>query len=262
MKAAGSITQPAGDAVPIFADPDREYTYVRSVRRYRRLAGGARLFVVSNEGEEMILDLLFVAPGVLRVRFHRPKEEPPLPSPALVKHFERPVDVSIRLRAGKIVLATESVELHVVRSPFHFGLFDRQGRLVFVQQIADVAPSGLVSFPLGYSRGRQGRVAFHESFALEEGERIFTLDSRRGTLDSRGQRLVTTGLAAGGAPFFWSSRGYGIRVNHGGRIVFEFGFPSAITGSFQVDDPYLDYFLIYGPAPQQILARYADLAGA
>ena len=127
MKAAGSITQPAGDAVPIFADPAREYTYVSRVRRYRRLAGGARFFVVTNEDEEMVLDLRFVAPEVLRVRFHRPKEEPPLASPMLVEHFERPVDVSIRLRAGKIVLATAAVELHVVRSPFHFGLFDRRG---------------------------------------------------------------------------------------------------------------------------------------
>lgn len=262
MKAAGSITQPAGDAVPIFADPAREYTYARRVRRYLRIEGGGRFFVVSNEDEEMVLDLRFVAPEVLRVRFHRPKEEPPLTSPTLVEHFERPVDVSIGSGAGKIVLATAGVELHVVRKPFHFGLFDRQGRLVFVQQIADVGPSGLVSFPLGYSRDGQGRVAFHESFELEAGERIFGLDSQRGTLDRRGQRLVTTDVTDGVAPFFWSSRGYGVFVHHAGKIVFELGFPSTITGSFQVDDPYLDYFLIYGPAPQQILARYADLTGA
>jgi alpha-D-xyloside xylohydrolase len=262
MKAAGSITHPTGDAVPIFADPAREYAYARRVRRYRRIDRGGRFFVVSNEDEEMLLDLRFVAPEVLRVRFHHPKEEPPLASPTLVEHFERPVDVLIRLRAGKIVLATEAVELHVVRKPFHFGLFDRQGRLVFVQQIADVAPSGLVCFPLGYSRDGQGRVGFHESFELEAGERIFGLDSQRGTLDKRGQRLVTTDVADGVAPFFWSSRGYGVFVHHAGKIVFELGFPSTITGSFQVDDSYLDYFLIYGPAPQQILARCTDLAGA
>ena len=61
---------------------------------------------------------------------------------------------------------------------------------------------------------------------------------------------------------FWSSRSYGVFVHHAGKIVFEFGFPSAITGSFQVDDSYLDYFLIYGPASQQILARHAGLTGA
>jgi alpha-D-xyloside xylohydrolase len=62
--------------------------------------------------------------------------------------------------------------------------------------------------------------------------------------------------------FFWSSRGYGVFLHHSSRAVYEFGYPSAITGAFRVDDPYLDYFLIYGPNPKQILARYSDLTGA
>jgi hypothetical protein len=250
MKASVSVAQVAGEAVSIFADPARKYIYVRRVRRYRRLAGGARFFVVSNEDEEMVLDLRFLAPEVVRVRLHHPAKEPPLTSPVPVQRFQRPVDVKIRASAGKVVLATEAVELHVVRSPFHFGLFGPEKRLVFVEQIADVAPSGLVSYPLGYSRDGQGHVAFHESFELKPAEQIFDSDG----VDTRGQRLVATGLADAGAPFFWSSRGYGILVNHAGRIVFEFGSPSAITCSFQVDDPYLDYVLIYGPAPKQILA--------
>jgi hypothetical protein len=61
-RATNAIVQLAADAVPIFADPAREYCYVARVRRYRRVKGGVRLSVLTNEDEEMTLDLRFVTP--------------------------------------------------------------------------------------------------------------------------------------------------------------------------------------------------------
>jgi alpha-D-xyloside xylohydrolase len=270
-RATNAIVQLAADAVPIFADPAREYYYLARVRRHRRIKGGVRCSVLTNEDEQMTLDLRFVAPEVLRVRAYPPGEEPPLTSPMLVDGAERLADVAVETMEGKVVLTTSALVLKVVPKPFHFGVFDRRGRKLFVQQIADISFSVLVSLPLGYSRDAQGRVAFHESFELEPDERLFGLGQQYGLLDKRGQRVVswtrdargtnTTDLTYHNIPFFQSSRGYGVFVHHSSKTVYELGFPSKITGSFRVDDPYLDYFFIYGPGPEQILARYADLTG-
>jgi alpha-D-xyloside xylohydrolase len=270
-RATNAIVQLAADAVPIFADPAREYYYVARVRRHRRIKGGVRFSVLTNEDEEMTLDLRFVAPEVLRVRLYRPGEEPPLSSPMLVEGAERSADVTVETVGGKVVLTTSALVLKVVPRPFHFGVFDRQGRKLFVQQIADLSFLDLVALPLGYSRDAQGRVAFHESFELEPDEHLFGLGQQYGPLDKRGQRAIswtrdamgtnTTNLTYHNIPFFQSSRGYGVFVHHSSKIVYELGFPSTITGSFRADDPYLDYFFIYGPGPKQILARYAGLTG-
>jgi alpha-D-xyloside xylohydrolase len=271
VKATNRITEVAGDAVPLFADPDREYYYVARVQRYRRIEGGARFSVLTNEDEEMTLDLRFVTPEVLRVRLYRPGEEPPLTSPMLVEGASRSADVTVETVGEKVVLTTAALQLKVVRKPFHFGVFDRRGRKLFVQQIGDLSFFDLVTLPLGYSRDAEGRVAFHESFELEEDEHLFGLGQQYGPLDKRGQRVISWSRDAMGAnttsvtyhniPFFQSSRGYGVFVHHSSKIVYEMGFPSTISGSFRVDDPYIDYFFIYGPSPKQILARYAGLTG-
>ncbi len=268
-RATNAVVQLAADAVPIFADPAREYCYLARMQRHRRIKGGVRLSVLTREDEEVTLDLRFVAPEVLRVRAYRPGEEPPLASPVLVEGAQRFADATLETAGGKLILTTSALVLKVVPRPFHFGVFDRRGRKLFVQQIADRSSSGLVSLPLGYSRDRRGRVAFHESFELAPDERLFGLGRQYGPLDKRGRRVISWTRDAGGTnttnlthhdiPFLQSSRGYGIFVHHSSKTVYELGFPSTITGSFQVDDPYLDYFFIYGPRPKQILARYADL---
>jgi len=271
VRATNRIVELAGDAVPMFADPQREYSHVTRLRRHRRIEGGARFVVLTNEEEELILDLRFVAPEVLRVRFYRPGEEPPLTSPMLVERAGRAAKVNVHSEQGMVTLKTSALEVRVKRDPFGYAVFDRRGRKVLAQQVADNSFFDLAAFPLGYSRDSQGRVAFHESFQLEPDEHLFGLGEQYGPLDKRGQRVIswsrdtmgtnTTSLTYLNVPFFLSSRGYGVFVHHASKIVYELGFPSTITGSFRVEDPYLDYFLIYGPNPKQVLARYADLTG-
>ena len=98
MKAKNRMTELAGDMVPIFADPEREYCYLSRVQRYRRIEGGARFSVLTNDDEEMTLDVRFVSPQVVRVRCYRPGEEPPVDSPMLVDGARRTANVNVRGR--------------------------------------------------------------------------------------------------------------------------------------------------------------------
>ena len=271
MRAKNRMTELAGDMVPVFADPEREYCYLSRVQRYRRVEGGARFSVLTNDDEEMTLDVRFVSPHAIRVRCCRPGEEPPLDSPMLVDGALRHANVSVDVREGRIVIRSDALELRVVRRPFHYGVFDLQGKKLFVQQIGDVSFLDLVALPMGYSRDASGRVAFHESFELQPDERLFGLGQQYGALDKRGQRVVawsrdamgtnTTNVTYHNTPFLWSSRGYGVFAHHSSKITWELGFPSTVTGSFRVEDPYLDYFLVFGDGPKAVLARYAEVTG-
>ena len=264
MRAKNRIAELAGDMVPIFADPSREYCYLSRVRRYRRIEGGARFSVLTNDGEEMTFDVRFVSPYVVRVRCHRPGEEPPLASAMLVDGALRHENVHVEAREGRIVIRSDALELRVVRRPFHYGVFDLKGKKLFVQQIGDVTDSRLVSLPLGCSRDFRGRIAFHESFELAPDERLHSPE--HGASDLRGHRIVSRPGDAGGAgaarsssSFIWSSCGYGVFVHHAGETVYELGCPSSITCSFRVEDAHLDYSIVFGADAEEIMARYAGI---
>ncbi|MFE3519917.1 alpha-xylosidase [Streptomyces sp. NPDC059166] len=62
-------------------------------------------------------------------------------------------------------------------------------------------------------------------------------------------------------PFYMSSRGYGVFVNHPGKVSFEVGSEAVGQVQFSVEDQTLEYFVIAGPTPKDVLARYTALSG-
>jgi alpha-D-xyloside xylohydrolase len=189
------------------------------------------------------------------------------------------VPVTVTANDEAVRMSSSALTVTVRRRPWQLSVSGPDGRQVYRQEIYDRALRQPVSLPIGYSRSRDGSTELaevgetwcHETFALAVDESIFGLGQHFGAANRRGQRLISWNREASGlntgpltyinVPFFMSSRGYGVFVNHAGRIVYEMGQPSTVAGSFQVDDPYLDYFLIYGPGPKEILARYDDLTG-
>ena len=57
-------------------------------------------------------------------------------------------------------------------------------------------------------------------------------------------------------PYYISSRGYGIFVNHPGEVEFEVGSEKISRVGFSVADTALEYFLIYGETPLQVRPYY------
>jgi len=62
-------------------------------------------------------------------------------------------------------------------------------------------------------------------------------------------------------PFYLSSRGYGVFVNHTGRVEFEAATEQVNRIGFSVPGESLDYFLIDGPSMKEALMRYTELTG-
>ncbi|MEU6608595.1 alpha-xylosidase [Streptomyces shenzhenensis] len=105
--------------------------------------------------------------------------------------------------------------------------------------------------------------------ALGVGEQVYGLGERFTPFVKNGQ-VVDVWQADGGTsseqayknvPFYLSSRGYGVFVNHPGKVSFEVGSEAVGQVQFSVADQTLEYYVVAGPTPKDVLARYTALTG-
>ena len=266
----GALREFADDWTPIFADPKRQYDYVTSIASHRQVEGGVRLEARTEGGETVQAELAFVTPEVFRLRVWL-NEEPPADSPMLVEGAHRRYQTGLTEDEGGLVVDSGRLKLRLARALWALTVEDADGRVLIEPSADRQLLRTPLALPLGFSRDEQGRVAFHDSFSLTPEERLYGLGEQFGPVDRRGQRIVswsrdpTGGLMAPvcylNIPFFVSSRGYGIFVHHSSKIVYELGQPALQSAAFRVEDPYLDYFFVYGPGPKEIIGRYTELTG-
>lgn len=109
----------------------------------------------------------------------------------------------------------------------------------------------------------------HEQLAIGVGELVYGLGERFGPLVKNGQ-VVDIWNADGGTsseqayknvPFYLTNRGYGVLVDNPGHVSYEIGSESVERVQFSVSGESLQYYLIYGPTPKQILECYTALTG-
>src|SRR6266571_4936590 len=62
-------------------------------------------------------------------------------------------------------------------------------------------------------------------------------------------------------PFYMTNRGYGVFVNYPGAVSFEVGSESVAQVQFSVPEQSIEYLVIYGPSPKEILSKYTALTG-
>jgi alpha-D-xyloside xylohydrolase len=121
---------------------------------------------------------------------------------------------------------------------------------------------------MGFVDTEEGRY-IHEQLALGVGECVYGLGERFTPFVKNGQ-VVDLWNEDGGTgseqaykniPFYLTNRGYGVFVNHPERVSFEIGSEKVERVQFSVPGEYLEYFLIYGPSPKEVLEKYTALTG-
>jgi alpha-D-xyloside xylohydrolase len=121
---------------------------------------------------------------------------------------------------------------------------------------------------LGYVDTPEGRFV-HEQLNLGVGELVYGLGERFTPFVKNGQVVdmwnedggTASELAYKNIPFYLTNRGYGVFINHPEKVSFEVGSEKVERVQFSVPGEELDYFLIYGPTPKQVLDRYTSLTG-
>ncbi|KAI5288174.1 hypothetical protein KEM54_005421 [Ascosphaera aggregata] len=104
---------------------------------------------------------------------------------------------------------------------------------------------------------------------LDVDERIYGLGERFGPFVLNGQAVEmfnddggsSSQLAYKNIPFFMSSKGYGVFVNHPGRVSFEVQSERMTRVNISVPGQTLEYFLIYGMTPAETMQKYTAMTG-
>ncbi len=122
---------------------------------------------------------------------------------------------------------------------------------------------------IGLATGPDDDTYVFQQLQLDVGEKVYGLGERFGPLTKNGQQVDSWNADGGtsseqaykNVPFFWTTRGYGIFVNHPDLVSFEIGSEAVSRSQFSVRGEFLEYFVINGPTPKQILANYTALTG-
>ncbi|RAO71892.1 uncharacterized protein BHQ10_007904 [Talaromyces amestolkiae] len=104
---------------------------------------------------------------------------------------------------------------------------------------------------------------------LGVGEKIYGLGERFGPFVKNGQTVdiwnedagTSSNMAYKNIPFYLTSAGYGVFINHPGRVSLEVQSERTTRVNVSVAGEEIEYFIIYGPTPKDILKRYTQLTG-
>lgn len=116
---------------------------------------------------------------------------------------------------------------------------------------------------------KDGETYLREQLSLQPGETVYGLGERFGPFVKNGQALETWNEDGGtlsefaykNAPFYLTSQGYGVLVNHPGDVSFEVGSHHVGRVQFSAAGHSLDYYLFGGPTMKDALAQYTALSG-
>ncbi len=190
-----------------------------------------------------------------------------------IEHFQgiparRPeFDLDCGDRCGHVAETEATVALH---SGALAAVLPRRGpySLAFLRD--GVRLTGSRARDAGYAVDRGSRAThLFERLDLAVGVNVYGLGERFTAFVKNGQSVEIWNRDGGtgsdqaykNIPFFLTSAGWGVFVNHPGRVEFEIASEKVSRAQFSVGGEALEYFVIDGPAPKKVLERYAGLAG-
>jgi alpha-D-xyloside xylohydrolase len=184
----------------------------------------------------------------------------PEPRPAFALLAEDSPDVEVRADERQATLRSGGLTARVVRGPGGG-----------VEILRDGVPlTGVESKGQGTVVERAtGRRHLFARMSLGVAENVYGLGERFTALVKNGQPVeiwnrdggTATEQAYKNVPFYLSSRGYGVFVNHPGRVSFEVASELVNAVQFSVEGERLEYLIVDGPTPKQALERYTALTG-
>ncbi|MFJ8096506.1 alpha-xylosidase [Streptomyces griseofuscus] len=240
-------------------------TDVRDVRmESKRITVHAAVQRVTRRGDTLNAPLISVdcfspAEGVIGIRLthHSGKRRT---GPCFTVGGDEGGVGEVRTEGGVTELTSGPLSLRLDRcAPFALSFRDADGR--------ELTRSGAKGAAFATTdRGGHHMVG---KLALGVGEQVYGLGERFTPFVKNGQ-VVDMWQADGGTsseqaykniPFYLSSRGYGVFVNHPGKVSFEVGSESVGQVQFSVEDQTLEYYVVAGPTPKEVLSRYTCLTG-
>ena len=112
-------------------------------------------------------------------------------------------------------------------------------------------------------------VFMKEELQLSVGELVYGLGERFSPFVKNGQSIdiwnedggTSTEQSYKNIPFYMTNKGYGVFINHPGKVSFEVGSEKVSKVQFSVPGECLDYFIIGGESMKEVVENYTSLTG-
>lgn len=209
--------------------------------------------------DQPVLTVRFSSPmeNVLRVQIYHHKGRH-LRGPNFKIHEQTNPPIHINQTEETTTLTSGQLSAHVPKAG-EWRIEYRAGE----QLVTTSGPRGM-----GFVDTPDGRF-IHEQLNLEVGECVYGLGERFTPFVKNGQGVdiwnedggTSSEQAYKNIPFYLTNRGYGVLVNHPERVSFEVASEKVERVQFSVPGETLEYFIIYGPSPKDVLNRYTALTG-
>lgn len=206
-------------------------------------------------GPALTVRLSSPLPGVIRVRVdHFLGVKDPGPQ---FEISEAPAEISHQTDEDQVVFASGALSARIDRKSWR------------IDFLGDGRPL-TSSLPRSTAMMETAKGKFMtDQLSLGVGENVYGLGERFTAFVKNGQ-TVDIWNADGGTnseqayknvPFYLTNRGYGVFVNSPDLVSFEVGTEKTTRVQFSVPGNALEYFVIYGPTPKEVLEKYTALTG-
>lgn len=237
---------------------------------YDRLKICAPTWIVSNKGDtlegiNLTIEVSTPFPEMIRITaYHHKGVVEKMPTFPVKKGSEE--KLTYMEDEKKIVIYSGSLNLVIQKKPFSMS-FMRDGILLSKSGSRDLCY--VKQNWRGYAYDHPGNCWMSQRLSISVDELIYGLGERFGPLVKNGQSVVIENKDGGTSsaqsykniPFYLSSLGYGVFVNHPETVEFEVGTEQVSRCGFSVKGEKLDYYFISGPTMKDVLVRYTDLTG-
>ena len=192
-------------------------------------------------------------------------------------------DGEVGVNGADVTLTTGGLTAKVVKgAPWNLAFLDGDGKVLTESKGKSLArfklgaganvtaqPVGEFGVSMDGSAHDESEVFTAMQLHLSVGEDVYGLGERFGAYVKNGQMVDVWNEDGGTAseqgykdiPFYMTSNGYGVLVNNRGHVSFEIGSENTEAVQFSVPGEAIDFCVVYGPTPKQILDRYTKLVG-
>jgi alpha-D-xyloside xylohydrolase len=238
-------------------------THETSMHQMKELGDASEIFYI---------DIEIWSSDVFRIKYCKSpllevKQPQKLRTSLLIGQPEENIKMAVNEDDKTIQVMTDDITLQINKEVFCMKAYDKKGEIFWEQVRSDLFTSDILDISFAKHRDR---TCYFESFQLENQDEIYGLGERFDHVTRKGKKVDFWNKDAIGTsnprtyinvPFLISTQGYGLFVNSSCRTEWEIGTMDASALGFAVEDDLMDYFVIYGPTPKEILYKYCQLTG-
>ncbi|WP_308169913.1 TIM-barrel domain-containing protein [Acrocarpospora catenulata] len=235
-------------------------------------AAGVTCKGVTSADESLVVRVCAAGEGVIRVRLSQDADARSRSARAIsLVTPGTAAGATVTVEDDRVVVDAGAVRAEIRLNPWNMRFTDGTGRLLAEQDPGRPDISGrLRTLPFGRSTADGTTVAYHETFLVPADEAFGGFGESFTPVNKRGQRPLMWNFDAFGAesqrayknvPFYLSSRGYGIVVDSGMPVEFDMCQSTHSDVQIIVPDDLIDYYVLGGPTPAEVLGRLDALTG-